>query len=49
MDRYYKYSIDMYEENILSKFSNEENPQTLALMEDVEYEIMKLALQDAFK
>ena len=42
-------SIDMYEENILSKFSNEENPQTLALMEDVEYEIMKLALQDAFK
>ena len=42
-------SVDMYEENILSKFSNEENPQTLALMEDVEYEIMKLALQDAFK
>ena len=42
-------SIDMYEENILPKFSNEENPETLALMEDVEYEIMKLALRDAFK
>ena len=42
-------SADMYESNILPRYSGTEDPETLALLEDVRYEIMKLALKGEFE
>lgn len=39
-------TVDMYEANILPKYSNEEDKETLALMEDVVYEIMKTSMKE---